>query len=359
MTTETRTRVDDRVRSLLGDDHLPECPHARGCDVDDCDWCRWAVVTPEMTTLLDVGSDARRLARSDVLATVPGVVAAAQLFDLFDGVDIAGVDVASARQMTALVRNDTSRHLDDLDRQVRDATRPGGPVDNRCRRTAGAIAAASLLSGTNSALVAALPPPVRACLDELAQSVSGGVQLSSVLPVIEHLHWRGMPELASQPEWSRRPNPGADHLVRQRQLSASGVQTGSLEALVLESVLDRYTEMLLDVGTSLAAAAKPLVYRRPTTDRPFDSRLRKTLWRVLPIDWHVTLVDTGRAACWDTEVASGVRSTMVPWVVDLAARALRGFGFGSALFHELPTIDTINEPESERSAAPLWISTAL
>ena len=226
MTTETRTRVDDRVRSLLGDDHLPECPHARGCDVDDCDWCRWAVVTPEMTTLLDVGTDARRLARSDVLATVPGVVAAAQLFDLFDGVDIAGVDVASARQTTALVRDDTSRHLDDLDRQVRDATRPGGPVDERCRRTAGAIAAASLQAGNDPALVASLPPPVRACLDELARSVSGGVQLSSVLPVVEHLHWRGMPELASQPEWSRRPNPGADHLVRQRQLSASGVQTG-------------------------------------------------------------------------------------------------------------------------------------
>ena len=75
MTTETRTRVDDRVRSLLGDDHLPECPHARGCDVDDCDWCRWAVVTPAMPTLLDVGPDARRPARPDVRAPVPGVVA--------------------------------------------------------------------------------------------------------------------------------------------------------------------------------------------------------------------------------------------------------------------------------------------
>jgi hypothetical protein len=261
--------------------------------------------------------------------------------------------------VTALVRDDTSRHLHDLDRRVRDATRPGGPVDERCRRTAGAIAAASLQSDTNSAVVASLPPSVRASLDELARSVSGGVQLSSVLPVIEHLHWRGMPELASQPEWSRRPKPGAGHLVRQHQLSASGVQAGSLEALVLESVLDRYTEMLLDVGTSLAAAAKPLVYRRPTTERPFDSRLRKTLWRVLPIDWHVTLVDTGRATCWDTEEASGLRSTTVPWVVDLAARALRGRGFGSALFHELPTVGAESEPEPARSAAPLWISTAM
>jgi len=344
MTAGTTTRLDDAIRSLVGVDHLPECPHARRCVVDDCDWCRWAVVTPEMTTLLDLGTDARRLARSDVLDTVPGVVAAVQLFDLFGDVDIAGVGVASARQMTARVRDATSRHLDDLDGVVRDATRPGGPVDERCRRTAGAIAAASLQSGADPALVASLPPAVRASLDELARSVSGGVQLSSLLPVIEHQHWRGMPDLVSQPEWSRRPKPGADGVIRQRQLDASGVQAGSLEALVLESVLDRYTEMLLDVGTSLAEAVKPVVYRRPTADRPFDRRLRATLWRVLPIDWHLTLVDTGRAACWDTGQAGGARSTMVPWVVDVAAGALRMRGFGSALFHESPVVDADEEP---------------
>lgn len=349
MTTPTSTRLADEVRALVGVDHLPECPHSCRGEVDDCDWCRWAVVTSEMTTLLDVGTDARRMARSDVLSTVPGVVAAARLFDLFDEVDLAGVDVESARQLTAKVRDATARHLDDLDRKVRDATRPGGPVDERCRRTAGAIAAASLQSGPDSALVASLPAQARASLDELARSVSGGVQLSSLLPVIEHQHWRGMPELASQPEWSRRPKPGSEGVIRQRQLAASGVHAGSLEALVLESVLDRCTEMLLDVGTSLAAAAKPLVYRRPTIDRPFDSRLRKTLWRVLPIDWHLTLVDTGRAACWETEEVGNVRLTTVPWVVDIAARELRKRGFGSALFHESPVVDSDDEPAGRRS----------
>ena len=266
-----------------------------------------------MTTLVDVGHDARRLVRSDVIDTVPGIVAAARLYELFADVDLTAVDVGSARELTARVGDDTERQLDVLGRSVRQATRPGGPVDERCRRTAGAIAATSLQSAADPSLVASFSPSVRASLDELARSVSGGVQLSSLLPVIEHVHWRGMPDLSSQPEWARRPAPGADHAVRQLQVAASGVQPGSLEALVLESVLDRCTEALLDVGTTLSDVARPVVYRRPAAARPFDGRLRKTLWRVLPIDWHLTLVDSGLAGCWDTDEVDGVRTTAVPW----------------------------------------------
>lgn len=336
--THSSTSLDAVVRSVVGEDHLPECPHARAGGVENCDWCRWAVVTPEMTTLVDVGNDARQLVRSDVIATVPGVVAAARLFDLFAGVDIADVDVASARGMTARIRGDTERRLESLRRRVRDVTVSAGPIDRLCQRTAGALATASLQSGADTALVESLPLTVREGLDELARTVSGGVQLASLLPVVEHLHWSGMPELASQPEWQRRPKPGSDHLVRQRQLAASGVQAGSLEALVLESVLDRCTELLLDVGAGLAEATRPLVYARPIADRPFGGRLRRTLWRVLPVDWHLTLVDSGLATCWNTTEINGVRSCTVPWVVDVAARALRERGFGSALYREPPEI---------------------
>jgi len=332
--TETLVRTDDVVRSLLNDDHLPECPHACGRGPADCDWCRWAVATPELTTVLDVGTDVGRLLRSDVLDTVPGVVAAARLFELFAGVDLDRVDVPSARRLTAVVSDDTARRLDELEHRIRLSTRPGGPIDELCRRTAGALAVASMQAGDDNEMVALLPPTLRSGFDELARTVSGGVQLASLLPVVDHLHWRGMPDLATQPEWTRRPAPGEEQALRTLRLAASRVQAGSLEAFVLESVLDRCTEMLVELGGRIDEVTQPVVYRRPSTESPFDGRTRATLWRILPVDWHLTLIDSGLAACWDTELIDGVRSTVVPWVVHVAGQALRKKGFRSAIFRE-------------------------
>lgn len=98
--------------------------------------------------------------------------------------------------------------------------------------------------------------------------------------------------------------------------------------------------LTLTLAPALADATEPLVYQRPVTDVPFDGRLRSTLWRILPIDWHLTLIDTGLAACWETNEVHGVRSTTVPWVVHVAVGALRGKGFGSAIVHDPPQAAT-------------------
>lgn len=339
MTVDVASSLDRMVASVLEAGHLPECPHARRGRADDCDWCRWALVIPDLSSLVVIGDDALTLMRCDVLDTVAGVVAATRLFELFEEIDIGTISVASTRELAANVSAQTARCLDRLRGGVGLATRAGGPLIARCERTAGAIAATTLQAEVGVD-VTALPAPVQAGLNELAAMTSSCVQLSTMLPVVEHLHWRGVPDLVSQPEWLRRTRPVEVTELGQRQLAASGATFGSLEALVLESLIENLTELLLEVGELLAGSLPPVVFRRSVDERPFDGRLRSTLWRILPIDWHLTLVDTGLAAAWDTDIADGVRSTVVPWVVDAAATVLHRKGYGSALFGDPPTGDS-------------------
>ena len=338
MTPAGATTLDELVRYGAGGEHLAECPHARTTDFDSCDWCRWALLTPELASLVVVAQDTRTLLRSDVLDTIAGVVATARLLEIFGGIDIQSIRVPSARQLAATVLEDTATRLTQLRTRVNHTTRPGGPIDERCHHTAGALAVAALQIDADRHLIDQLPAVVRNGLDELTAELSGDIQLSSLLPVVEHLHWRGMPELTSQPEWARRPPPGGNEQVRPRQLAAAGVAPGSLEALVVESIIDRCTERLLELGSHLAEAFQPVWFWRDASCRPFDSRLRQTLWRILPFEWHLTLIDTGLADCWGAATRDGVREVVVPWTIDIAIRASLKRSHGSALFHDLPEI---------------------
>ena len=59
--------------------HLPECPHRGGSPTEPCDWCQWAIQTPELETLLAVGRDTRALLGWGSLDSVAAVVAFARL----------------------------------------------------------------------------------------------------------------------------------------------------------------------------------------------------------------------------------------------------------------------------------------
>lgn len=337
MTIGAGGRLEDLACFGFGLDHLPECPHSSVGPVGGCDWCRWAILTPELESLLVVNRDARTLLRDDGVDTIAGIVAAARLFEIFDEADLDRIDVASARQVASRIGCETARHLDQLRRAVARATAGDGPIDRRCRRTAGALAAAALQSEHGAPRAASLPVTLRTRLDQISRDLSGEVQLASLLPVIDHLHWRGLPELISQPEWARRPRPDDSVGLRRRQLVASGTEPGSLEALVVEAVIDRCTEGLLEFGELLGAAKPPVTYCRDGMARPFGGAVRATLWRVLRIDWHATLIDSELAACWGARTIGGVRRVVVPWYVDVAVQALMRLGHRSALFQDAPS----------------------
>ena len=178
---------------------------------------------------------------------------------------------------------------------------------------------------------------MRRDIERLTSRLSAPMQLATLLPMVEHLHRHALPELATQPEWQRRRAPAAGGAsLAARQLAGAGLEPGSLEALVVEATIEEHTDLLLSLGNGLAEMGPTVTVSRPTTTHPHGGRARELVWRVSRIDWHLTLVDTGLAACWNTRVVDGTSHTDVPWVIALAIDASTRAGLVSGLYPTLP-----------------------
>lgn len=336
-------------------DHLPECS-MRHRDIVDCHWCTWAVATPSMTTLLDARADAAALtdsatARSGSRATVAWVVASCEVLRLVDQVDHADVLVPSVQALAHQLTDTVVAELNALRAAVDAAVAPDGPVERRCLQTAGAIAATRLSSPELGPVAERLSARTRRIVAELADSLSAEHQTIGLIPVVDHLHWKGLPELRTQPEWSQRPAPGAARGVLARRLAGTQLAPGSLEALVVESVMDRATEQLLEVADELSHAAPAVEYRRRRDARPASPATKRVLWRLALIDWHQSFVDTGRAHCWGAHREGDDVVTSLPWQVAEAIAIGDAVGLVGATFADRPAAfrsDSI-EPGTRRA----------
>ena len=128
----------------------------------------------------------------------------------------------------------------------------------------------------------------------------------------------------------------------------TGLAHGSLEALVVEAVVDRVTAELVHLGPDLIGAAPPVTLARSIHDRPHSGQTRSLLWRIARVDWHLTFVDTGHATCWNARVDDRQFLTDVPWPVAIAIDAADQQGLVSATHQERPTPkagDTVSQSE--------------
>jgi len=321
-------------------DHLPECS-MRHRDVLDCHWCNWAVSAPCIITLLDARADAAALTDSHTLqsgahGSVAWVVASCEVVRLVEQVDSTDVLVPSVRELADGLARSVSDDLGTLRSQVDSAVAPDGPVERRCLQTAGAIAATRLGSPTLRPIADRLSERTRRVVAELAGSLSAENQTVGLIPVVDHLHWKGLPELRTQPEWSRRPAPGTASGVLARRLAGTQLAPGSLEALVVESVIDRATEQLLEVADDLTHAAPVVEYRRRHDATPASPATKRILWRLALIDWHQSFVDTGRADCWGAGRVGDDIVTSVPWQVAEAIAIGDTQGLVGATFADRP-----------------------
>jgi hypothetical protein len=332
-----RSSPDGPLRLI---DHLPECS-MRHRDILDCHWCNWAVSTPCIITLLDARADAVALTDSDTVrsgahGSVAWVVASCEVLRLVEQVDSADVLVPSVRELADRLAGAVSDELGTLRGEIDSAVAPDGPVERRCLQTAGAIAATRLGSPSLRPIAGRLSERTRRIVTELAASISPEQQTVGLIPVIDHLHWKGLPELRTQPEWSRRPAPGTASGVLARRLAGTQLAPGSLEALVVESVIDRATEQLLEVADDLTNAAPAVEYRRRRDAPPASPATKRILWRLALIDWHQSFVDTGRADCWGASTVGADIITSVPWQVAEAITISDSQGLVGATFADRP-----------------------
>jgi hypothetical protein len=165
-----------------------------------------------------------------------------------------------------------------------------------------------------------------------------------MLPLIDHLHWQGLPSLESQPEWDRRPRPGDAAGVKSRQLAGTNLEAGSLESIVVESMFTQVTEQLVEMSEQLRHAAPPVTVSRPLHQGRYSQRTRNMLFRIAKIDWHLSFVDTGYAACWDTRIEGDHMVTDLPWQVAMAIEACEAHGLVSACYQEAPERATVQIP---------------
>ncbi len=324
--------LDLRVAAtdLRIDGHLPECSHP-GRPIRDCDWCLWAVDVPQVRTLLDVLADVRTLRAVATAPTgsveaaardsVPWVLAAAELAEHRTRVRVEEVVVASVRGVVGRLASVVDDELADLDRAVGVAVAPGGPVERRCLRTAGALAATRLGQPGFAPLLARTTPAVRSAIGEVTAMLSADSQVEELAPIVDATHWRGLPGLMTQPEWRHRPPPGCG-MRRHGPGRHVAAARGSLEALVVESLADRVTDLLLSVADDLSRIGGTVDLVRRVDEPQRSARSRRTLYRLAVIDWHLSLVDSGRADCWPTRDVPGQQITCVPWIISAAIDSL-------------------------------------
>jgi hypothetical protein len=332
--------------------HLDECDRTEP-DWRSCTWCIWALEIPEITTLLDATADATVLRDQTTTDTISWVVAVDQLLRILDQHDLEGILVPSVHRVARGLEQQLTHELQPLRGLLASATSSGGPVEQACLRSAGAIAAAAVQRPDNTAMLHALPDQIRTRLASVSSTLSPDTQITNLIPAIEAHHWRGMPRLRTQPEWSRRAAPDIQSPLRTRQVIQKELATGSLEALVVESVIDQIGAELAEIGNDLNVVTAPVTLRRTATEPLLTSRARSLMWRTARIDWILTFIDTGRASCWNTRCSNGETRIDVPWTVALTIDTTEPLGLHSAIRQGRPLATTESDAWDTRATRPV------
>ncbi len=313
------------------DQHLPECGRVGG-DWRTCHWCICEIDIPYVRRLLDAIEDAETLLANSRSDTVAWVAAVTQLTEHHEARSMDALTTCP-ESVRALVDDLVFRIRDligQLDRRVDIVTAPGAAVETRCLETAGLLAAVALQSPQRADILASLPAHIKSALEAVNSRLSERTQIAELLPSTEHQLWRGMPMLHSQPEWRTIPAPGRTRPSGSDPTVTRIPAPGSLESLVVESVIDDVAGTLTSIGEDLHDLRPPVALRR-AAGTTLSSRTRSLVWRTARIDWIGTFIDSGRAACWNPRQCGDYQLLEVPWTIPLAIEATEALGHVSAI----------------------------
>lgn len=328
--TAALARLSLNAAEVQLEGHLPECGLRRG-DWRTCQWCLSAIDTPELRTLQELLNDAETLLGESDPDTIPWVVAVTQLQHTVDAIDLPPWRVRSVEHINRTLERRLRLHVNSLAERMAVATATGGPIARRCITTSGLLAAVAVQSATHIDTLAELPPDIRGAIAELKSTLAPETQLSGLDATIDEDHRWQRPRLHTQPEWGVLPAPGTRRSHRSKPTDEPSFSPGSLEALVVESVISEVIAELSHIGDRLDGLRPPVTLERSISDPPFSSQTRSLVWRHARIDWTLSFIDTGQADCWNTRIVDGHTVTDIPWTVALAIETRKNLGFVSAI----------------------------
>lgn len=342
-TTGDRSADAEDRRNLRIEGHLPECRHHHR-PPSGCDWCLEVLAASGIRRLTELVTDARSLVedhdRRGGDVSVAWVVAAADLVasttasrDDITGRETAGEPVArsvpSIDGLSGRLRRLAIEELEPLRSRIDLAVAVAGPVERRCLAGSGLLAGAALHRPEHAARLHRLPTGIRTALSETAGLLSPDVCAGGLLPVIERIHWDGLPMLRTQPHWRRRTKRSPASPVDPGATTDPGASSGSLEALVIEAAIAEVVERLSGMSDELVATAPAVSVDRRDRVRRSDRTLSLTL-RMGRIDWLSTFIDSDAGRCWghlDGRI-------VVPWTVAVAITEGERLGLVSATHAE-------------------------
>lgn len=309
------------IGAALGiDDHLEECPSARG-DWRECQWCDWALQEHDVrlaATLTDDVSELRHAGDTAAGQTSGGlgglIVASARLRDQHQELDPERIRLASLRRATHELGNLLRDSLTELERHCLGHTTDDSPIVRESHQAALEVAAAALLDCHWDPFVGDLNPEVTtAVADARRRTIPDVVQRASVR--VTHGLVCQPPELLSQPEWAAlKPM-----MVPRRRQETPNV---SLESFVTEGVATATRiSPLLRLLSGLELPPVRLQWRRSST---VSSRATALQWGLRPPNWLAALAASGLMSCWRPIGASDGAdiTTTVAWYVAVAIAGL-------------------------------------
>lgn len=304
--------------------HLRDCPNQIDLDGSNCQWCEFALITPAIEQLVSLNSDATTLLEVSE-PTVSWIAAVDKLCADVSLIRIDGLRFPSAKLLAAEILRTVHQQIARLSALVEHACRPDGPIEQVCIDTSALLCVAALANGFE-ATAGHITPSTTASIIELCDTISPERVHTLVRPLIDAQHWKGLPILQTQPEWTRLPAPMPPTGLSLRQLD--GLEPGSLEAFVLEAVLYDETQRITSIAKELASRSIKVKHTPRSSRQTLSSNARRMTWPRARIDWVQTYLDSTATCCWPTDPAGYIT---MPWCVATA------IGFGATLDYESAT----------------------
>jgi hypothetical protein len=274
--------------SLLQNGHLSDCVHGGAVP---CQWCDWAVITDDVTSLLTTLEDADLLLSSPVLGLTWALAAwsIAELPSMLTKFAVRD----EARRLTSALCDAVQEKQSQILRVLTHESSMGGRLESSLKRVA-ALGSIPAMVREPDRWVHHLTGPVRLTIANLSERIEiNRLQLICTfeceqLLTCETFHLGTVPELAGL--HARRQTTHEDIFVE--------VAKGSFQELAIAALMSDLIEVIDELADALERTADMITITFSPEIATYPKQLRRTLWARCGIDWVHTFLDISGYAHW-------------------------------------------------------------